>query len=196
MSLFTIFKLVHYTNEVGLILGECMEEIESTKLLNRNFKKAKLVGLMIMGGAMFITGLGYFLNNFTEVTKSTSIMQSSGQNTTTIVLLRVLLLLVAIGSRAYFELSLRKIMVKKVTPAENLEEQSKDVEKQVKSLFSMEILNAAFSEAIAIYGLIMVLLGGNNWDLVLFGGLSLGMFLRYFPRKDRWEEELGRGGSQ
>lgn len=56
--------------------------------------------------------------------------------------------------------------------------------------FSNAILRMAVSEAIAIYGLLLLMLGGHFADLLLFCGLSLAAFAWHFPKRGRWDQEV------
>jgi len=60
----------------------------------------------------------------------------------------------------------------------------------VQKLFSLAIIIYALCESVAIYGLILFLIGGSRFDFYTFLILSLIYFVIYFPRYTQWEEWL------
>jgi hypothetical protein len=50
------------------------------------------------------------------------------------------------------------------------------------------VITYALCESIAIYGLILFLIGGSRFDFYTFLILSLIYFAAYFPRHHQWEE--------
>jgi len=61
---------------------------------------------------------------------------------------------------------------------------------KIQKLLSMTILTYALCESVAIYGLILFLVGGRRFDFYSFMILSLIFFAIYFPRYAQWEEWL------
>jgi hypothetical protein len=55
-------------------------------------------------------------------------------------------------------------------------------------LMKSAIVTYALCESVAIYGLILFIIGRNSPDFYLFMALSLVFFAVYFPRYGRWEE--------
>jgi F0F1-type ATP synthase membrane subunit c/vacuolar-type H+-ATPase subunit K len=58
----------------------------------------------------------------------------------------------------------------------------------LQKLFTAVILRLALSESVALYGVVMVALGGDSLDLALFLGIAALGFLAFFPRWDAWEQ--------
>jgi uncharacterized integral membrane protein len=54
-------------------------------------------------------------------------------------------------------------------------------------LLTASIVALAMCEAIAIYGLVLFLLGGQRADFYGFAALALVGFAVYFPRRSQWE---------
>jgi F0F1-type ATP synthase membrane subunit c/vacuolar-type H+-ATPase subunit K len=61
---------------------------------------------------------------------------------------------------------------------------------KIQKLLSMTILTYALCESVAIYGLILFLIGGRRFDFYSLVILSLIFFAIYFPRYAQWEEWL------
>jgi F0F1-type ATP synthase membrane subunit c/vacuolar-type H+-ATPase subunit K len=61
---------------------------------------------------------------------------------------------------------------------------------KIQKLFNMTIITYALCESIAIYGLILFLIGGRRFDFYSLMILSLIFFAIYFPRYAQWEEWL------
>lgn len=57
-------------------------------------------------------------------------------------------------------------------------------------LLSTTIVTFAISESIAIYGLVLFILGRQRQDLYLLTGFSLFLMVVFFPSSDRWRDEL------
>jgi F0F1-type ATP synthase membrane subunit c/vacuolar-type H+-ATPase subunit K len=61
---------------------------------------------------------------------------------------------------------------------------------KIQKLLSMTIFTYALCESVAIYGLILFLIGGRRFDFYSLMILSLIFFAIYFPRYAQWEEWL------
>jgi F0F1-type ATP synthase membrane subunit c/vacuolar-type H+-ATPase subunit K len=61
---------------------------------------------------------------------------------------------------------------------------------KIQKLLSMTIFTYALCESVAIYGLILFLIGGRRFDFYSLMILSLIFFAIYFPRYAQWEESL------
>jgi F0F1-type ATP synthase membrane subunit c/vacuolar-type H+-ATPase subunit K len=61
---------------------------------------------------------------------------------------------------------------------------------KIQKLFSMAVITYALCESVAIYGLILFLIGGRRFDFYSLMILSLIFFAIYFPRYAQWEEWL------
>ncbi len=59
---------------------------------------------------------------------------------------------------------------------------------KVQKLFTAAIVSFAFCESVAIYGLVLFIIGGSSLDFYLFAFLSLIFFAVYFPKYSQWEE--------
>jgi len=55
-------------------------------------------------------------------------------------------------------------------------------------LHSAAVVALALGEAVAIYGLVLVVLAGRPSDYYIFAALALVGFVLYFPRREAWEE--------
>jgi len=65
-------------------------------------------------------------------------------------------------------------------------------------LFTGSLLTLLLSEAIAVYGLVLFLLGGRQLDFYAFAALSLVSLIVHFPRRAQWEDrarKLSRFGA-
>ncbi len=58
---------------------------------------------------------------------------------------------------------------------------------RLQKLFSAAIIGFAFCESIAIYGLVLFVIGGSATDFYLFIFLSLVFYALFFPRYSQWE---------
>ena len=58
---------------------------------------------------------------------------------------------------------------------------------------SAAVLRMAFSTAVAIYGLLLFILGGHVTDLLAFGAASLATLVWHFPTRSRWTRERATG---
>jgi hypothetical protein len=58
----------------------------------------------------------------------------------------------------------------------------------VQRLFTERLVDLVLSESIAVYGLVLFLLGGRPLDFYGFAALSLVAFAVYFPRLSQWED--------
>jgi F0F1-type ATP synthase membrane subunit c/vacuolar-type H+-ATPase subunit K len=58
----------------------------------------------------------------------------------------------------------------------------------IQRLLIVTIISYALCESVAIYGVILFLIGGSRLDFYIFLILSLIYFAVYFPRYNRWEE--------
>jgi hypothetical protein len=65
---------------------------------------------------------------------------------------------------------------------------------KVQKLFTSAIISFAFCESVAIYGLVLFVIGGSSFDFYLFIFLSLVFFALYFPKYSQWEEWINSGG--
>ena len=59
---------------------------------------------------------------------------------------------------------------------------------KVQKLLTAAIVSFAFCESVAIYGLVLFIIGGSSLDFYVFVFLSLIFFAVYFPRYPQWEE--------
>jgi F0F1-type ATP synthase membrane subunit c/vacuolar-type H+-ATPase subunit K len=55
-------------------------------------------------------------------------------------------------------------------------------------LFTQSVVELGLSEAIAVYGLVLFLIGGQPLDFYAFAALALVSFALSFPRLSQWEE--------
>ena len=62
----------------------------------------------------------------------------------------------------------------------------------VPRLLTASIVALAMCEAIAIYGLVLFLLGGRRADFYGFAAFALVGFAVYFPRRSQWEGRAHR----
>jgi len=67
-------------------------------------------------------------------------------------------------------------------------DQGKTFSPMAQKLLTVTIISYALCESVAIYGLILFLIGGKRLDFYTFLILSLIYFAVYFPRYNRWEE--------
>lgn len=58
----------------------------------------------------------------------------------------------------------------------------------IQRLITTSIVSYALCESVAIYGLVLFLIGGDSLDFYAFMVLSLVYFAVYFPRYSQWEE--------
>jgi hypothetical protein len=54
------------------------------------------------------------------------------------------------------------------------------------------VVSGALAEAVGIYGLVLTLLGGEPWDVMVFGVVALLALAAVFPRREAWEVEALR----
>lgn len=55
-------------------------------------------------------------------------------------------------------------------------------------LFTESLISLALSESVALYGVVLFLLGGRRLDFYAFAVLSLAALAMHFPRRSQWED--------
>jgi hypothetical protein len=56
------------------------------------------------------------------------------------------------------------------------------------ALITHSVIVSSACDIIGLFGLLLFLMAGNITDIYIFGGLSLGLSVVFFPRYGRWEE--------
>lgn len=62
--------------------------------------------------------------------------------------------------------------------------------RSIQQLVQAAIITFALSESVAVFGLVLFLLGGNAMDFYLFMFLSVFYFWFFFPKYQNWEDQL------
>ena len=95
---------------------------------------------------------------------------------------------------AFVEFFVIRFLRKQLLPLKGVTESSSNRPQAfspiIQKLFMATIITYALCESIAIYGLILFLIGGSRFDFYIFLILSLIYFAVYFPRYSRWEDWL------
>ncbi|MFZ2961011.1 MAG: hypothetical protein WA705_29375 [Candidatus Ozemobacteraceae bacterium] len=66
----------------------------------------------------------------------------------------------------------------------------------VPDFLPIEFVTLAICEAVAVYGLVLFLLGKRPEDFFMFLGFSLVLFILYFPKYSQWQEWEARLSSK
>lgn len=100
-------------------------------------------------------------------------------------LLRILLAAMAVASLVVIRILVPKLLAAQARGVEILGQPRASA--VVKKLFAVSVVALAMCEAIAIYGLVLFLIGGNRADFYGFAAFSLVAFAIHFPRRSQWE---------
>ncbi len=65
---------------------------------------------------------------------------------------------------------------------------STEAEELIAHLSRLSILTAAFCESVAIFGLVLFFLSGNQKDFYVLVAISIVLFIVYFPKYSNWED--------
>jgi hypothetical protein len=74
----------------------------------------------------------------------------------------------------------------KISTAVNLS--PKKLANPVPALINHTVVVSMACETVGVLGMVLFLMAGNITDIYIFGGLSLGLSVVFFPRYGRWEE--------
>jgi ATP synthase subunit C len=100
--------------------------------------------------------------------------------------LRIVLVAMAVANLVVIRILVPKLLA---TPAKGVEIRGQPrASAVVKKLFTASVFALAMCEAVAIYGLVLFLIGGNRADFYGFAAFSLVAFAIHFPRRSQWEE--------
>lgn len=96
---------------------------------------------------------------------------------------------------AFFAVAVSLIPLVRVIRARILQRSPGDSSQQLMArLVRSSIVTASICEVPAVLGLVLFLLGGAVADFYVLFAASLGMFILYFPRLERWRDWLGSAG--
>lgn len=101
-------------------------------------------------------------------------------------LLRILLAAMAVANLVVIRVIVPKLLAAQASGVEILGHPRASA--VVKKLFTVSVVALTMCEAIAIYGLVLFLIGGNRADFYGFAAFSLLAFAIHFPRRSKWEE--------
>lgn len=101
-------------------------------------------------------------------------------------LLRILLAAMAVATFVVIRLIVPKLLAEQVRGVEVLGHPRASA--VVKKLFTVSVVALAMCEGIAIYGVVLFMIGGYRADFYGFAAFSLVAFAIHFPRRSQWEE--------
>lgn len=80
-----------------------------------------------------------------------------------------------------------KIRTGEPTPNDSIEYKSDDL---LRRLYLSTIISYAAWDSIAVFGIVLYILGRNKTDFYTFVGAALILMIAYFPRKSSWESRM------
>jgi F0F1-type ATP synthase membrane subunit c/vacuolar-type H+-ATPase subunit K len=149
--------------------GMRMDE-RHTEELKRVYRLATIIGIAMISCLLIYA----FIVEFIKVNVNININLPSSM----VDLLRYLFFGIAIGEFLLIKFLRSRMVSGAPSPA------------KIQKLLSMTIFTYALCESVAIYGLILFLIGGKRFDFYSLMILSLIFFAIYFPRYAQWEEWL------
>jgi hypothetical protein len=147
-------------------------EAESDKLRNA-YKTAVIIGIGMMGAVLVYVIVAELLRNLP--TPWRGIMFSAEHPEYHYVRYGLLALGILIP-----------LVVVKISTAVNLSPDK--LANPVPALITHSVIVYAACETAGIFGLALFLLAGNIIDVYIFAGISLALFVIFFPRYSRWQE--------
>ena len=146
--------------------------------LGQYYKLAKVIGCGLIGSLLVFAAVIETLKSIP--TESQGLLSPS-----LIEMLRYLLLGVSVIE--FFVIRFIRKMILSSAPRADLSRGGDLTAIRVQKLFVASIISMAFCEAVAIYGLVLFIVGRDSFDFYLFTFLSLIFFYVYFPRYPQWE---------
>jgi len=147
--------------------------------LRQYHKMATVIGYGLMGSLLIFAAI-------VETLKATTFESLGYLSPAVLDLLRYLFLGLAVVE--FVAVWMIKNLILKKGRVSGLMGQGDPLLSKVQKLFTAAIVSLAFCESVAIYGLVLFIIGGISLDFYLFAFLSLIFFAVYFPRYSRWEE--------
>lgn len=158
-------------------------------VLEKNFKKARVIALAMMASVLVYIGLAeFFLGDYLNVSFPR------------LDLFRIAVYIIS-GIETGVIVWVRNMLLKKTTPLPPMgTNRLKQGEQTMNGgptdkgnitvsqrLLTTTIIVFALCESIAIYGLVLFILGGQRQDLYLLAGLALILMYIFFPRFEDWK---------
>lgn len=157
-------------------------EPQSAADLKKAYKLSMIIGLVMIGSLLIYASV-------VELIKTQNIMpRGLAVAPDVVALLRYVLLGVTV-----LELFAIRYLNQTILSAEVRVQQSSVMgpfNPEVQKLITAAIVTFALCESVAIYGLVLFLLGRNTTDFYLFLIISFFYFIVFFPRYGTWEEWL------
>ena len=147
--------------------------------LRQYHKMATVIGYGLMGSLLIFAAI-------VETLKATAFEFGGFLSPSFLDLLRYLFLGLAVVE--FVAVWMIKNLILKKGRVSGLMGQGDPLLSKVQKLFTAAIVSLAFCESVAIYGLVLFIIGGISLDFYLFAFLSLIFFAVYFPRYSQWEE--------
>ena len=158
-----------------MVVGE-----ESVEKLHQHYRLATVIGYGMIGSLLVLAAV-------VETLKAIPYESPGFFSSSTLDLLRYLFFGIAV-IEFFLIRFIRKMILSRGNGTRLLSREGDLVSGKAQKLFSATVVSFAFCESVAIYGLVLFILGGSSLDFYLFIFLSLGFFWFYFPRYPQWEK--------
>lgn len=147
--------------------------------LQQYHKMATVIGYGMMGTLLIFAAV-------VETLKATSFEFQGFLPPAVFELLRYIFLGLAVVE--FLAVKLIRNLILKKGRVSGLTSQGGPLLSKIQKLFTAAIVSFAFCESVAIYGLVLFIIGGSSFDFYLFTFFSLLFYAAYFPRYSQWEE--------
>jgi len=157
-------------------------EIEPTDELKRGYQLAKIIGIAMIGSLFAYVVI-------VELTKMNSLNFKGFVPFDKMASLRYVFFGMAVVEFFLIRFIKNRILSgKDIRPKGPGDKTIRSFSPKTQRLISTAIVSYAFCESVAIFGLILFLIGGSSFDFYIFLVLSLIFLMVYFPRYSQWEE--------
>jgi hypothetical protein len=157
-------------------------EPNSTADLQKTYKVAVIIGLCMMGVLLIYTGVVEFL----RARNSSDEVFTPAPGPDVLALLRYAFL--GVAAVEFFVIQfLRKVMLSSDAPTRQTSLPG-SFAPEAQKLITVSVVTFALCESVAVYGLVLFLVGRSASDFYLFLLISIFYFAVFFPRYGAWEE--------
>jgi len=157
-------------------------EPNSTADLEKAYKARVIIGAAMIGVLLIYTGIVEFI----RAQNSPAEVFTPAPGPDVLALLRYVFLGIAAVEFLVIQF-LRKVMLSADSPARQALPSGSFVP-ETQKLITVSVVTFALCESVAVYGLVLFLIGKNASDFYLFLLISVFYFAIFFPRYGAWEE--------
>jgi hypothetical protein len=145
--------------------------------LGRRCRQAQLIGIVLI---LCVGSHGHFV----ETIRTVFAPFTGFCPVARLDLLRIVLAALAVANLAVIRIIVPKLLTAPAGGAAVL--WSPGASAVVKKLFAVSVVALAICQAIALYGVLLFLIGGHSADFYGFAAFSLVAFAIHFPRRSQW----------